>query len=152
MRSNLATALFLAAGLSVCASAASAQQGDDRFAGGVDVKERRACTPDVQRLCDQYGSDVPQIVACLKRAQESHSLSPACSEVFSVPKECKADVQSLCKDYLVTIPSVSACLKRELDQGNLHAPCAQAVAAADAPAQKAAKKPSAKKPRKASAK
>jgi hypothetical protein len=147
MRSKLATALCLAAGFSSCASAAWAQS-DDRFANGVDVKERRACTPDVQRLCNDYVPDVTQIVACLKRAQAS--LSPACAEVFQVPQSCKADVQSLCKDYLVVIPSVSACLKRELDQGNLHAPCAQAVAAADAPAPKPARKPPAKKPRKAS--
>jgi hypothetical protein len=148
MRSNLATALCLAAGLSLCASAASAQN-DDRFANGVDVKERRACTPDVERLCNNYVPDVTQIVACLKRLQAS--LSPACAEVFSVPESCKADVQSLCKDYLLVIPSVGACLKRELDQGNLHAPCAQAVAAAEAPAApKAAKKPPAKKPKKAS--
>ena len=128
-------------------SAASAQN-DDRFASGVDVKERRACTPDVERLCNQYVPDVDQIVACLLRARAS--LSPACSEVFAVPKACKADVQSLCKDYLVAIPSVGACLKRELDAGNLHADCAQEVVAATAPAPKPAKKPVAKKPKKAS--
>jgi hypothetical protein len=144
MRSKLATALYLAAGLSLCASAAWAQN-DDRFANGVDVRERRACTPDVQRLCDQYGSDVDQIVACLLR--EKANLSPACAEVFTVPKSCKADVLALCKDYLVTIPSVGACLKRELDAGNLHADCAQEVAAQAAPAPKA-KKPPPKKPRK----
>lgn len=132
-------------GLSLCASAASAQ--DDRFANGVDVKERRACTPDVERLCNQYVPEVEQIVACLLRARAS--LSPACAEVFTVPKSCKADVQSLCKDYLVTIPSVGACLKRELDAGNLHADCAQEVAATAAPEPKA-KKPAAKKPKKAS--
>ncbi len=146
MPSNLATALFLAVGLSLCSFAASAQN-DDRFANGVDVKERRACTPDVQRLCNDYVPDVDKIVACLKLAQAS--LSPACAEVFAVPQDCKADVQSLCKEYLVTIPSVGACLKRELDAGNLHADCAQAVAAAEAPAPKATKKPPAKKPKKA---
>src|SRR5215469_7943412 len=134
MPSNRATALFLAAGLSLCASAASAQN-DDRFASGVDVKERRACTPDVERLCNDYVPDVDQIVACLLRAKAS--LSPACAEVFAVPKSCKADVQSLCKDYLVAIPSVGACLKRELDAGNLHADCAEEVAAAQAPEPKA---------------
>jgi hypothetical protein len=149
MRSKLATAVYLAAGLSLCASAASAQS-DDRFASGVDVKERRACTPDVQRLCGQYGSDVDQIVACLVR--EKANLSPACAEVFTVPKSCKADVLALCKDYLVTIPSVGACLKRELDAGNLHADCAQDVAATQAAPAPKAKKPPAKKPKKASTK
>jgi hypothetical protein len=128
----------------LCASAASAQQGDDRYASGTDVRERRACTPDVQRLCGQYGSDVDQIVACLVR--EKANLSPACAEVFTVPKSCKADVQTLCKDYLVTIPSVGACLKRELDAGNLHADCAQEFAATQAaPAPKAKKPPPKKK-------
>jgi hypothetical protein len=132
----------------LCASAASAQ-GDDRFANGVDVKERRACTPDVQRLCNNYVPDVDQIVACLKRSQAS--LSPACAEVFAVPEACKADVRTLCKDYLVTIPSVGACLKRELDAGNLHLDCAQAVAAATVPPEpKATKRPPAKKAKKAS--
>jgi hypothetical protein len=141
MPSNLATALFLAAGLSLCASAASAQ--DDRYASGTDVKERRACTPDVERLCNDYVPDVDKIVACLIQAHAS--LSPACAEVFAVPKSCKADVQTLCKDYLVVIPSVGACLKRELDAGNLHADCAQDVAAATAPAPKAKKPPAKKK-------
>jgi len=130
----------------LCSFAASAQN-DDRFANGVDVKERRACTPDVERLCNDYVPDVDRIVACLLRARAS--LSPACAEVFSVPKSCKADVQSLCKDYLVAIPSVSACLKRELDAGNLHADCAEEFAAAMAPEPKATKKPPAKKPKKA---
>ena len=47
------------------------------------------------------------------------NLSPACAEVFSVPKSCKADVRASCKDYLAVIPSVTACLKRNLDAGNL---------------------------------
>ena len=130
----------------MCASAASAQ--DDRFGNSVDIKERRACMPDVQRLCNDYVPDVNAIVACLLRAKAS--LSAACAEVFVVPKSCKADVQSLCKDYLVTIPSVGACLKRELNAGNLHEDCAQAFAATQAPEPKATKRPPAKKPKKAS--
>jgi len=141
MRSNLATALCLAAGLSLCSFAASAQSGDDRFVNDIDAKQRKACTPDVQRLCNDYVPDVAQIVACLKRGKAN--LSAACAEVFAVPEQCKADVQTLCKDYLVVIPSVTACLKRALDAGNLEADCAQAVAAAEAPAAppKSAKKP-----------
>jgi hypothetical protein len=143
MRSNLATALCLAAGLSLCSFAASAQ--DERYVRDIDTKQRRACTPDVQRLCNQYGSDVDQIVACLKR--EKANLSPACAEVFSVPQQCKADIQSLCKDYLVVIPSVVACLKQNLDAGNLELDCAQAFAAtvAPAPTQKTTRKPPVKK-------
>ena len=33
-----------------------------------DQKAREACTPDVMRLCNDYVPDIPQIVACLKRA------------------------------------------------------------------------------------
>jgi hypothetical protein len=145
MRSTQASALCLAAGVSLFSFAASAQS-DDRFVGGVDALERRACTPDVQRLCGQYGSDVDEIVACLTR--EKPNLSPACAEVFSVPRQCKADVRSSCKGYLVVIPSVVACLKQNLDAGNLEADCAQAFAATLAPATKKppAKKPPARKP------
>jgi hypothetical protein len=143
MRPNLATALCLAAGLALCSFAASAQ--DERYVRDIDTKQRRACTPDVQRLCNQYGSDVDQIVACLKR--EKANLSPACAEVFSAPQQCKADIQSLCKDYLVVIPSVVACLKQNLDAGNLELDCAQAFAAtvAPAPTQKTTRKPPVKK-------
>jgi hypothetical protein len=101
----------------------------------------------VERLCNNYVPDVDQIVACLLRAKAS--LSPACAEVFTVPKACKADVQSLCKDYLEVIPSVGACLKRELDAGNLHADCAEEASAALAPEPKATKRPPAKKPKNA---
>jgi hypothetical protein len=144
MRPNLATALCLAAVLSLCSFAALAQN-DDRYVRDIDTKQRRACTPDVQRLCNQYGADVDQIVACLKR--EKANLSPACAEVFSVPQQCKSDVQSSCKDYLVVIPSVVACLKQNLDAGNLEADCAQAFAAtvAPAPTPKPTRKPVVKK-------
>ena len=143
MRPNLATALCLAAGMSLCSFAASAQ--DDRYVRDIDTKQRRACTPDVQRLCGQYGNDVTEIVACLKREKANANLSPACAEVFSVPQQCKADVQSLCKDYLVVIPSVVACLKQNLDAGNLELECAQAFAAMQAPAPTPARKPPVKK-------
>ncbi len=147
MRSTLATALCLAAGLSLCSFAAFAQAGDDRFANDIDAKERRACTPDVQRLCNDYVPDVQQIVACMLRNRAN--LSPACAEVFAVPKACKADVRASCKDYLAVIPSVTACLKRNLDAGNLEQDCAQEFAATLAPA--APDKPAKKKPAKKAA-
>jgi hypothetical protein len=131
MRSNLASLLCLAAGL-VVGAASSFAQNDDRFVRDVDAKQRAACTPDVQRLCNDYIPDVPQIVACLKRQQAS--LSPICAEVFAAPEACKADVQTLCKDYLVVVPGVVACLRREGGQGNLSAECANAFAALEAPA------------------
>jgi len=137
MQSHLASVLCLAAGISFCALPSFAQNRDDRFVNDIDAKQRQACTPDVQRLCNDYVPDVPQIVACLKR--ERANLSPACGEVFAVPEQCKVDIQTQCKDYLVVIPSVVACLKRELDQSNLSAECTQAFAALQQPT--APKKP-----------
>lgn len=82
MRSRLASALCLAAGLFFAAGAALAQNYDpDRVASQGDQKAREACTPDVMRLCNDYIPDVPQIVACLKR--ERANLSPACGEIFA---------------------------------------------------------------------
>ena len=131
----------------MCAPAAWAQGSDDRFANDIDAKERRACRPDVERLCNEYVPDVQQIIACMLRNKAS--LSPACAEVFAVPKSCKADVRTSCKDYLVAIPSVTACLKRNLDAGNLEQDCAQEFAATQAPA--APDRPTKKKPAKKAA-
>ena len=82
MRSQLVSALCLAAGLLVCAGPALAQSYDpDRMASQADQKAREACTPDVMRLCNDYIPDIPQIVACLKRQRAN--LSPACGEIFA---------------------------------------------------------------------
>jgi len=139
MPSNLASALYLAAGLLVCAAPALAQ--DDRFVNDVDAKQRAACTPDVQRLCNNFIPDVPAIVACLKQHQAS--LSPACADVFSVPMACKPDVTQLCAN--APLPGLVACLKQQ--QASLSADCATAFAEAEQPeaAKPGAKKPPAKK-------
>jgi hypothetical protein len=82
MRFNRLSALCLAAGLSVCAVPALAQNYDpDRVPSDVDAKQRQACTPDVMRLCNDYVPNIPDIVACLKR--ERLRLSPDCAEVFA---------------------------------------------------------------------
>jgi hypothetical protein len=82
MRSQITSALCLAAGLFLGAGAALAQSYDpDRMASQGDAKAREACTPDVMRLCNDYVPDIPQIVACLKR--ERANLSPACNEIFA---------------------------------------------------------------------
>jgi hypothetical protein len=82
MRSQITSALCLAAGLFFGAGAALAQNYDaDRVASQGDQKAREACTPDVMRLCNDYVPDIPQIVACLKR--ERANLSPACGEIFA---------------------------------------------------------------------
>jgi hypothetical protein len=137
MPTKLASALYLAAGLSVCAASAFAQN-DDRFVNDVDAKQRAACTPDVQRLCNQYVPDVPAIVACLK--QQQAYLSPACADVFSVPMACKPDVTQLCAH--APLPGLLACLKQQ--QASLSAECATAFAEAEpqpaAPTKAAAKK------------
>src|ERR1700730_17204650 len=84
MRSTLASVLWVAAGLLMCAGPGVGQNYDpDRVASQADAKAREACTPDVMRLCNNYVPDIPEIVACLKR--ERTNLSPACGEIFAVP-------------------------------------------------------------------
>ena len=58
--------------LTLFASAAHAQQGTP--------EQRRACTPDVYRLCAGEIPDVRAITACLRR--QKGSLSSACAAVF----------------------------------------------------------------------
>ena len=124
MRSKLLSALCLAAALSIGSAAALAQ--DDRFVNDVDAKQRAACTPDVQRLCNQYIPDVQQIVTCLK-AQRA-SLSAACADVFSVPEDCKPDVQALCAyaqlpGLLMTgLMAASVAMKKDISDFNVQNP------------------------------
>jgi hypothetical protein len=83
MHSSLVAALCLAAGLTIIAGPAPAQNYDpDRVPSDVDAQARQACTPDVMRLCNDYIPNIPDIVACLKR--ERQNLSPACAVVFAV--------------------------------------------------------------------
>jgi hypothetical protein len=138
MRSKFLSALCLAAALSIGSVAALAQ--DDRFVNDVDAKQRAACTPDVQRLCNQYVPDVPQIVACLK-AQRAN-LSPACADVFSVPEDCKPDVQQLCA--YAQLPGLVACLKQQ--SASLSAACAAGFAELEPPPAAPASKPAKKAP------
>jgi len=131
MRSKLGSALWLAAALSIGSATARAQ--DDRFVNDIDAKQRAACTPDVQRLCNQYIPDVPQIVACLK-AQRT-SLSPACADVFSVPEDCRPDINALCAH--AQLPGLTACLKQQ--SASLSPACAAGFAELEpAPAPKPA--------------
>ena len=70
-RSHRALALgFLLA--VVAGGSASAQQGTP--------EQRRACTPDVYRLCAGEIPNVRAITACLRR--QKSSLSAACAAVF----------------------------------------------------------------------
>ena len=135
------SALGLAGALSLWSMAAMAQS-DDRFVNDVDSKQRAACTPDVQRLCNQFIPDVPAIVACLTRQQAN--LSAACADVFAIPEDCKGDIQLRCAG--ASPPGLMACLKEE--RANLSAACATAMAESEAPPPekpKAAKKPAPKK-------
>jgi len=56
------------------------------FAGGAALaqpgspEQRRACTPDVYRLCAGEIPNVRAITACLRR--QKANLSPACAAVF----------------------------------------------------------------------
>jgi hypothetical protein len=56
----------------VLAGSANAQQGTP--------EQRRACTPDVYRLCAGEIPNARAITACLRR--QKASLSPACAAVF----------------------------------------------------------------------
>jgi hypothetical protein len=67
-RSRCTLGLFL----SLFASSAFAQQATP--------EQRRACTPDVYRLCPGEIPNARAITACLRR--QKASLSPACAAVF----------------------------------------------------------------------
>ncbi len=67
----------LAAGL-VIASARSVSAADQ----GTD-QDRRACTPDVFRLCGEFIPDATRITVCLQR--KVRLLSPDCRVVFTRP-------------------------------------------------------------------
>ena len=56
----------------LASGSAGAQQGTP--------EQRRACTPDVYRLCAGEIPNVRAIIACLRR--QKSSLSPACAAVF----------------------------------------------------------------------
>lgn len=56
----------------LAAGSASAQQGTP--------EQRRACTPDVYRLCAGEIPNARAITACLRR--QKSSLSPTCAAVF----------------------------------------------------------------------
>ena len=70
-------ALAIAAGLGAAAGPASAQMSDGRPGSPL---QRRACTPDVYRLCAGEIPSVAKITACLRRKKAS--LSPDCAAVF----------------------------------------------------------------------
>ena len=69
-------ALILVAMLMGCTTAAAWTRQDNR-----EIDARRACTPDVFRLCGQYIPNREQIVACLR--SNRRNLNPDCRAVFS---------------------------------------------------------------------
>ena len=69
--SRRASALGLLLAL-IASGSAGAQQGTP--------EQRRACTPDVYRLCAGEIPNARAITACLRR--QKSSLSPACAAVF----------------------------------------------------------------------
>jgi hypothetical protein len=70
-RYHRASALGLLLAL-IASGSAGAQQGTP--------EQRRACTPDVYRLCAGEIPNARAITACLRR--QKSSLSPACAAVF----------------------------------------------------------------------
>lgn len=70
-RYRRASVLGLLLGL-IASGTAAAQQGTP--------EQRKACTPDVYRLCAGEIPNVRAITACLRR--QKASLSPACAAIF----------------------------------------------------------------------
>ena len=60
---------------------ASAQAVPAAYRGSEE--DRRACTPDVFRLCSEFIPDATQITTCLQ--QKVRILSPECRRVFTSP-------------------------------------------------------------------
>jgi hypothetical protein len=73
-RARLSLALIAGVTLMAGFSSASAQGTDE---------ERRACTPDVMRLCREYIPSIDRIVACMEARHAE--LSPACQAVMQPP-------------------------------------------------------------------
>ena len=76
------TALLLQTIVAVAALTASnlAAHAADPYSAVATAQQRRACTPDVYRLCAGEIPSVPGITACLRRKKAS--LSEACRVVF----------------------------------------------------------------------
>jgi hypothetical protein len=64
--------------LLVVASARSAAAADQ-----ASERERRACTPDVFRLCSEFIPDAARITHCLQK--KVRLLNPECRSVFASP-------------------------------------------------------------------
>ena len=73
-------ALTAIAALSALAAATLAAAAADPYSSIATAEQRRACTPDVYRLCAGEIPSVTAITACLRRKKAS--LSEACRAVF----------------------------------------------------------------------
>ena len=79
-RSKKRSAGFSAVALGLLLAAASAGAASAQQNYSATPEQRKACTPDVYRLCAGEIPSAPKITACL-RAKKA-SLSPACAAVF----------------------------------------------------------------------
>jgi hypothetical protein len=68
------------AALSALAASTGAASAADPYSSLATAEQRRACTPDVYRLCASEIPSVSAITACLRRKKAS--LSDACRAVF----------------------------------------------------------------------
>ena len=68
------------AALAALAASTVATLAADPYSSVATAEQRRACTPDVYRLCAGEIPSVPGITACLRRKKAS--LSDACRAVF----------------------------------------------------------------------
>jgi hypothetical protein len=81
---------------------------------GTDA-ERKACEPDVNRLCSQFGHDRDKIIVCLN--QKVRALSPACRSVilyYAQDRICQRDNGRLCGNYVNDREQMFSCMRQKI--------------------------------------
>jgi hypothetical protein len=73
--------------------------------------ERRACEPDVKRLCGEFEPDRSNIILCLN--QKVRQLNPSCRSVilfYAQQQICAGDSSRLCGEFAHDREKTLACL------------------------------------------
>jgi hypothetical protein len=88
--------------------------------------ERKACEPDVTRLCSQFIPDRDKIILCLN--QKVRELNPSCRGVilfYAQQQICAGDSSRLCGDAGQDRDKVLACLSKKIQ--TVSASCRRAL-------------------------
>jgi hypothetical protein len=88
--------------------------------------ERRACEPDVKRMCSEFEPDRSKIILCLN--QKVRQLNPSCRSVilfYAQRQICAGDSSRLCGEFAQDREGVLACLSRKTEM--LSASCRPAL-------------------------